>query len=83
MKELSKPWAELKVSKEDVIKLWKQYESTKNEAEQYMFTTFLMIDLRYEPLYNDLMNNWDEYHAQMFVYAFDRTLKAFVYGEGR
>lgn len=70
-----KPWADIKATKEDVQRLWNQFSVIKNRAEQRDFVALAMIDNTYIPLYNDLMNDWDDYHAQMFVYGLTTVLK--------
>lgn len=70
-----KPWESVSATKEDVQRLWYKFVQIKNTVEQHDFVALAMIDNTYIPLYNDLMNNWDDYHAQMFVYGLTMVLK--------
>jgi hypothetical protein len=70
-----KPWTELVVTKEDVEELWEKFNAIKEVAQQHDFVSLLMIDSRYIPLYNDLTEHWDDYHAQMFVYGLTKAIE--------
>ena len=70
-----KPWTDIKATKENVQRLWSRFSVIKNRAEQHDFVALAMIDNTYIPLYNDLMNDWDDYHAQMFIYGLTTVLK--------
>ena len=72
-----KPWEEIFVTKEDVESLWEKFDEIKDTAEQHDFPLIYTIDIRYTPLYNDLTNNWDDYHAKLFVYGLSRMLEPF------
>ena len=52
---------------DDVKKAWANYEAYKDRAEQHEFTMLLMLDMKLVPLYNDLIKNWDESHAEIFM----------------
>ena len=69
-----KPWMSLEVSKLSVENLWKEFSEIKENAEQHDFPMLLMLDLKYTPFYEDLMQNWDEYHAQLFTYGLTKEL---------
>ena len=70
-----KPWMDVSATKEDVKQLWNKFSNIKETAEQHDFVALAMIDNRYIPLYNSLMNAWDDYHAKMFVYGLTMSLK--------
>ena len=72
-----KPWSHISATKEDVKLLWEEFGRIKDIAEQHDFPVLLAIDIKYTPFYNDLMNNWDDYHAQLFVYGLAESLKRF------
>lgn len=50
---------------------WARFNDIKNTAEQYMFPHILFWDIKLTPLYNDLIKNWDEHHAEVFLKGMD------------
>ncbi len=55
------------VTMQDCEKAWERFELLKDEAEQYMFPALLAWDLKLTPLYNDLKENWDDHHGDVFM----------------
>lgn len=70
----NKLWLNIAASPEKVRDIWNRFEKTKERVEQCDFARILMADLQYGPLYNDLMKNYDEYHAQMFIYGLTKIV---------
>ena len=50
--------------------MWNKFEEIKRNAEQHQFVAILKLDLQFTPLYTDLMKNWDEHHADLFIKGF-------------
>ena len=50
--------------------MWNKFEEIKRNAEQHQFAAILILDLQFAPLYTDLMKNWDEHHADLFIKGF-------------
>ena len=42
------------VTMQDCEKVWERFDRLKEEAEQYMFPSILVWDLKITPLYKDL-----------------------------
>lgn len=55
------------VTMQDCEKVWERFNRLKEEAEQYMFPSILVWDLKITPLYKDLQENWDEHHGEIFM----------------
>ena len=53
--------------KEEVEALWKKYNDYKETAEQHMFVQLMMFDRVLVPAYNDLVKNWNDEHADIFI----------------
>ena len=52
---------------EKVEYLWKKFDEYKERAEQHEFIGLFLLDRRLVPAYNDLHENYDEKHAEMFI----------------
>lgn len=52
---------------EYIDSLWNKFSEYKERAEQHEFVAIAMLDMKLVPLYNDLHNNWDEHHAEIFA----------------
>lgn len=63
----------------DVEEAWKQFDDIKEHAEQHDFPRLLYCDLKLSPLYDDLHQNWDEHHAEVFMKAMTIMLRPFGY----
>lgn len=63
--------------KEQIENLWKKWTDFKETAEQHMFVSILMVDTKLTGAYNDLMNNWDENHADIFIKAMNNILNKY------
>lgn len=74
-----KPWTNIQASPEKVQEVWDRFESTKERAEQCDFARILMADLQYKPLRDDLIENYNEYHAQMFIYGLTKIIDELGY----
>lgn len=58
-------------TKEQVIEAWNNFIKFTETAEQHDFVQLAMFQMKAEPLYIDLCENWDEHHADIFM----RTMK--------
>lgn len=65
------------ITLETIEQAWKNYEQYKEHAEQHEFPDLLVTDFKFTPLYNDLKENWDEHHAEVFLKAFATVGKHF------
>lgn len=63
--------------KEKVEALWNKFEQYKETAEQHEFLFLLMLDKRLTLAYNDLKNNWNEDHADIFIRSMENVIKTF------
>jgi hypothetical protein len=63
--------------KEKVEALWSKFEQYKETAEQHEFLFLLMLDKRLTLAYNDLKNNWNEEHADIFIRTMENVIKTF------
>lgn len=63
--------------KEKVEALWNKFEQYKETAEQHEFLFLLMLDTRLALAYNDLKNNWNEEHADIFIRSMENVIKTF------
>lgn len=69
-----------KITIEDVKAAWGRFDRMKERAEQHDFANILVHDLIFTKLYNDLLTNWNEKHAQKFVYALNTYIEKMGYG---
>lgn len=65
------------VTMQDCEKVWERFNRLKEEAEQYMFPSILVWDLKITPLYKDLQENQDEHHGEIFMRVMIAMLKQF------
>jgi hypothetical protein len=63
------------IIKEEVDKLWKQYNDYKEIAEQYQFVQIFIFDKTLIPAYKDLKDNWSVEHAKIFI----KSLKNIIF----
>lgn len=75
----NKPWLEIDASPKLVEEVWNRFERTKECAEQVDFPKLLICDKRFTPLYQSLKADYDQYHAQMFIYGLSKVLDTFEY----
>ena len=66
-----------KITIETVEKAWDNFAEFKRTAEQHDFPLILMIDLELRPLYDDLKDNWDKHHGELFLKALAMVGKHF------
>lgn len=64
------------ITKEYIQELWAKFDKIKDEAEQYMFPELMFWDMKLTPLYNDLMENWDDDHAEVFMKGMNVMFKS-------
>ena len=63
----------------DVEQAWARFQEIGERAEQHHFIHLLLIQSKFEPLYNDLHENWDEHHAEIFIKGLNKVLEPFGY----
>ena len=56
---------------------WKRFDQLKEEAENHMFPSIMVWDLRLTPLYEDLNKNWNEHHGEIFLKGMVLMFKMF------
>jgi hypothetical protein len=59
----------------DYEKKYKEYQEAKERAEQHMFPFILMFDGMIDNQYNDLKNNYNKEHEELFIKNVDFVLK--------
>lgn len=57
-----------------VKELWSKFEKYKEHAEQCEFVELIMLDSQLEPAYNDLINNYSEEHADIFIRVMENKI---------
>ena len=64
-----------KYMKLDYVKeLWSKLEEYKENAEQHEFVKLMMLDSQLVPAYNDLINNYNEEHADIFIRVMENKI---------
>ena len=63
-----------KITKADVENAWKKFMKYTETAEQHEFPLLAMFQFKLEPFYKDLMENWDDHHADIFINAINKVL---------
>ena len=56
-----------KLTIQDIEKIWTEFVKRADQAEQYQFPMIAYYHMRMEPLVKDLMINWDDHHADIFI----------------
>ena len=62
---------------EKVEHLWKKYNEYKENAEQHEFVRLFMFDMKLEPAYKDLHENYTKEHAEKFIKIMKKVLESF------
>ena len=57
----------MKEKMQTVEKLWKAFENYKEHAEQHEFIRLAMYDSKLILAYNDLHENYNDEHADIFI----------------
>ena len=57
----------MKDKKALIEELWGKWGKYKETAEQYEFPLLATYDLLLVPAYEDLMKNWNDEHADIFI----------------
>ena len=52
---------------EKIEQIWADFKQKADRAEQYQFPRIMYWQLKLEPLYKDLKENWNEDHANIFM----------------
>lgn len=52
---------------DDVKNAWAKFISYTMTAEQHEFITLAIYQSKFGPLYEDLIENWDDHHAELFM----------------
>ena len=52
---------------EEVVAAWEKFVRYTETAEQHEFVMLAVYQSKMEPLYKDLLNNWDDRHAELFM----------------
>lgn len=60
--------------KEEVKNLYDKFKKYTENAEQHEFITLFVMDKKITAAYNDLTNNWDEDHADIFIRSVNKVL---------
>ena len=55
--------------------LWYEYKKYKETAKQHMFVHLIMYDSKLIPAYNDLQENYNKEHAEIFIKIMHKVLK--------
>ena len=55
------------LNKEDIKNVWQKFVTYTETAEQHEFPLLAALQFKLEPFYNDLLENWDDHHADIFV----------------
>ena len=63
--------------KEEVKNLYNKFEHYAENAEQHEFVTLFVMYKKITAAYNDLTNNWDEDHADIFIRTVNKVLYHF------
>lgn len=59
----------------DYIKeLWSKFNQYKENAEQHEFVRLFMLDSQLVPAYNDLINNYTDEHADIFIQVMENKV---------
>lgn len=74
-----KPWLDVEASPDLVEKVWNRFMKTQEIAEQVDFPKIYILDARFTPLHNDIITNYDEYHAKLFIYGLNKCLDELEY----
>jgi len=61
--------------KEQVKDLYNRFINYTKTAEQHEFTTLILMEAKISAGYKDLMKNWDENHADIFIHSIGNILK--------
>ena len=67
----------MKEKMQTVEKLWSDFEKYKENAEQHEFIRLAMYDLKLIPAYNDLHENYNDEHADIFIRGMKKVLASF------
>lgn len=67
----------MKEKMQAVEKLWKAFENYKEHAEQHEFIRLAMYDSKLIPAYNDLHENYNDEHADIFIRGMKKVLVSF------
>lgn len=59
----------------DYEKKYKEYQEAKERSEQHMFPFILMYDAAIDSQYDDLKNNYNKEHEELFIKNVDFVLK--------
>ena len=52
---------------ENVKDAWSKFVKYTETAEQHEFVMLAAFQFKMEPLYKDLIENWDDHHAELFM----------------
>ena len=61
--------------KEQVKNLYNRFINYTKTAEQHEFTTLILMEARISAGYKDLMKNWNENHADIYIRSVGNILK--------
>lgn len=64
-----------KLTIQDIEKIWTEFVKRADHAEQYQFPMIAYYHMRMEAMVKDLMINWDDHHAEIFVKYIDMVYK--------
>ena len=67
----------MKEKMQTVEKLWNAFEKYKENAEQHEFIRLAMYDSKLLPAYNDLHENYNDEHADIFIRGMKKVLLSF------
>ena len=72
------PSGDVKISLtvEDIKLAWTEFMDLADRAEQYQFAHILFWHVKLKPFFEDLLVNWDEHHAEIFMKGLYTAYKA-------
>ena len=57
----------MNITIEHVEEAWGNFKKFTETAEQHDFPALAATQFKFEPLYDDLHEHWDEHHAEIFM----------------
>ena len=62
---------------DDIKNAWSKFLNYAETADQFEFPALAYIQCRIEPLYSDLIKNWNDRHAELFMDFMSKIFKDF------
>ena len=61
---------------EDIDKAWTEFHERADRAEQYQFVHIALLHAKLKPFFDDLHENWNNHHANVFMRGIDAAYHA-------